>query len=108
MRAGTLIDYRLSLFGVPFGWHTEISCWEPPHRFVDTQLRGPYRRWIHTHEFVAERGGTRMIDRVDYVLPLGALGRVAKPLVGRQLQRIFEFRERTIQQLLGASSRPLA
>lgn len=106
MRPGALIDYRLSLFGIPFDWHTEISHWEPPHRFVDRQLRGPYRRWIHTHEFTAERGGTRMLDRVDYVLPFGTLGLVAKPLVGRQLERIFDFRERTIQQLLGASSRP--
>ena len=101
IRHGALIDYRLSLFGVPFDWRTEITCWEPPHRFVDTQLSGPYRQWIHLHEFVAERDGTRMRDRVDYVLPLGPLGQLGAPLVRRQLDRIFDFREATLQRLLG-------
>lgn len=100
MRPGTLIDYRLSLFGIPFDWHTEITGWQPPHRFVDTQLAGPYWRWIHQHEFTDERGGTRMLDRVEYVLPLGRLGLVAKPLVRRQLDRIFDYREQAIQRLL--------
>ncbi len=81
IRHGALIDYRLSLFGVPFDWRTEITCWEPPHRFVDTQLSGPYRQWIHLHEFTPERGGTRMRDRVDYVLPLGRSGH-ARPAAG--------------------------
>jgi len=59
IRLGALIDYRLSLFGVPFDWRTEITCWEPPQRFVDTQLSGPYRKWVHLHEFTPERDGTR-------------------------------------------------
>jgi ligand-binding SRPBCC domain-containing protein len=100
MRIGTLIDYRLALFAVPFRWRTAISDWTPPRRFVDTQLAGPYRQWIHTHEFAVERGGTRMRDRVDYMLPLGILGRVALPLVRRQLDRIFDYREATILKLL--------
>jgi ligand-binding SRPBCC domain-containing protein len=98
---GALIDYRLSLFGVPFDWRTEITCWEPPHRFVDTQLSGPYRQWVHLHEFTPERDGTRMRDRVDYMLPLGVLGLAGQPLVRRQLDRIFDFREAAIRELLG-------
>ncbi len=104
MRVGTLIDYRLALFGVPFAWRTEISRWDPPHGFVDRQLAGPYRHWTHTHEFSAERGGTRMQDTVQYALPLGPLGLVALPLVKRQLARIFDFRESTIQELLACDA----
>ncbi len=100
MKRGALIEYRLALFGVPFGWRTEISEWDPPHRFVDRQLAGPYRQWVHTHEFLSERGGTRMRDTVLYSLPLAALGLVALPVVRRQLTRIFDYRERTIQALL--------
>lgn len=105
MKVGALIEYRLALFGVPFGWRTEISCWAPPQRFVDRQLAGPYRQWIHTHEFSAERGGTRMRDAVEYSLPLAPLGLVALPLIRRQLARIFDYREMAIQELLAGCSR---
>jgi ligand-binding SRPBCC domain-containing protein len=51
LRAGTIIDYRLRLGLLPLHWRSEITVWEPPHRFVDTQLRGPYRHWVHKHSF---------------------------------------------------------
>lgn len=102
MQSGLLLDYRLSLYGVPFRWRTEIAVWDPPRRFVDVQRAGPYRSWVHTHSFVTERGGTRMEDEVEYELPLGRLGLLALPLVRRQLERIFDHRERAIRALLGA------
>jgi hypothetical protein len=101
MQAGTLIDYRLALFGVPFQWRTRIESFEPPHRFVDTQVHGPYRLWRHTHEFAERGAGTLMIDHVEYQLPLGFLGELARRLfVARQLDSIFDYRFRVIQQLL--------
>jgi ligand-binding SRPBCC domain-containing protein len=100
MRSGARIDYRLSLYGVPFRWRTEIALWEPPHRFVDVQRSGPYREWVHTHRFTAEGEGTRMEDEVRYVLPLGRLGLAGLPPVRRQLDRIFDFREARIRELL--------
>jgi ligand-binding SRPBCC domain-containing protein len=98
--AGTLLDYRLGLFGVPFDWRTEITCWEPPHRFVDEQLRGPYRLWVHSHHFSVEDDGTRIEDEVRYRLPLWPLGEIAYPLVRLQLERIFRFREKAIREIL--------
>jgi ligand-binding SRPBCC domain-containing protein len=98
--AGTLIDYRLSLFGVPFDWRTEITCWEPPHRFVDEQLRGPYRLWIHGHRFRPEDGGTVIEDEVLFRLPLWPFGEIAYPLVRLQLERIFRYREKAIREIL--------
>lgn len=99
MRSGATIEYRLALFGVPFSWLTTIDEWEPPYRFVDRQLRGPYTQWVHTHRFSCEHGGTRMDDRVEYRLPLGPLGLLALPAVRHQLRRIFDYREQTIQRL---------
>ncbi len=97
---GTLIDYRLSLFGVPFGWRTRIERFEPETSFVDTQLRGPYRLWRHTHEFVEVSGGTRMLDRVEYALPLGPLGRIARTLFVRaMLERIFDYRFKSVAEI---------
>ncbi len=100
MRRGAIIEYRLALFGLPFGWRTVVDHWEPPYRFVDRQLRGPYAQWVHTHTFRSERHGTRMDDRVEYRLPLGPLGLPALPLVRHQLRRIFDYREASIQRLL--------
>ena len=100
MAEGRLIDYRLHLHGVPIAWRTEITAWEPPSRFVDTQLRGPYRWWVHLHEFADVDGGTEMLDRVEWALPLQPLGEIARPVVKRQLERIFDYRERAIREIL--------
>ncbi len=109
LAVGTLIDYRLALFGVPFRWRTRIAAWEPDRRFVDVQLRGPYALWQHEHTFEHADGGTRIGDRVEYRLPLGALGETAHALaVRRVLERIFDYRRERVASLLGvaAAGRP--
>jgi ligand-binding SRPBCC domain-containing protein len=100
LQRGALIDYRLSLFGMPFRWRTEIAAWLPPFEFVDAQLRGPYAQWIHRHRFHEEAGETVMEDEVRYRLPLPVLGEIALPLVKLQIARIFRYRERRIRELL--------
>lgn len=92
--AGTLLDYRLKLHGVPIRWQTRIETWEPPYRFVDTQAKGPYALWEHTHLFESEgEEATTIVDRVRYAIPYGPLGALAHALfVRRDLERIFDFR----------------
>ncbi|MBI1733822.1 MAG: SRPBCC family protein [Candidatus Rokubacteria bacterium] len=102
MAAGSVLDYRLRWLGVPLRWRTFIREYDPPFRFVDVQVRGPYARWEHRHLFLEEDGGTRIEDRVTYRPPLGSLGRVAHALViGRQLDALWRYRERRIAELLG-------
>ena len=102
MRQGLLIDYRIRPLGIPQRWRSRITLWDPPHRFVDEQVRGPYRSWHHLHAFRAAEGGTEIHDTVQYALPLGALGRLAHALVvRRQLESIFAYRERIIRDLFG-------
>ena len=98
MREGALIDYRLRLHGMPLTWRTRIAVWEPPHRFVDVQLRGPYALWEHTHSFAPAGEDAVVIgDRVRYALPLGRLGELARRvLVRRDLDRIFDHRMHAI------------
>lgn len=100
MAAGARIDYRLRLFGVPFRWQTLISRWEPGQLFVDEQLRGPYRLWVHTHRFRDAAEGTEIEDEVRWALPLAPFGELAAPLVRRQLDGIFRFREQAIRKIL--------
>ena len=105
MDVGTLIEYRLRLRGLPISWLTRIEAWEPGRRFVDVQLRGPYRLWHHTHTFTPHDGGTLVRDRVRYALPLGPLGRAARTaLVRRDLDRIFDFRRDEVAARFGAGS----
>jgi ligand-binding SRPBCC domain-containing protein len=94
MGVGTLLDYRLRLHGFPIRWQTRIETWEPPLRFSDTQVRGPYSLWEHTHVFEPQGGRACAVhDRVRYAIPYGLLGELAHGLfVRRDLERIFDFR----------------
>ena len=112
MRAGLTIDYRIRpLLGIPIRWRTEISSYEPPTHFIDTQARGPYRRWEHTHNFSAVDGGTLIEDHVVYELPLGPLGEIVHRLFVRaELRKIFRHRARTIAGIfapVAQNARPL-
>jgi ligand-binding SRPBCC domain-containing protein len=78
-------------------WQTEITTWEPPHKFVDEQKRGPYRAWIHEHRFETRDGGTQMTDTVRYAVPGGKF--IEKLFVGRDIKRIFEYRRVKLQAL---------
>lgn len=102
MERNAQIAYSLKLLGIRLIWKTEIASWEPPDRFVDQQIKGPYRFWEHTHLFARNKGGTQMSDIVRYAVP----GFVLSPLVHflfvrPRLERIFSFREETILEYFG-------
>jgi len=97
MRAGTQIDYKIRVAGIPLRWTTLITHYNPPHEFVDEQLKGPYSFWRHTHTFREIDAGTLLIDDIEYSLPLGVLGQLVHALKVRQdLEKIFSYRSRVI------------
>lgn len=96
MGEGILIDYRLRIRGIPVRWRTRIKIWEPPHRFVDEQLQGPYRQWIHEHTFEAREGGTLTRDVVHYAVPLDSL--IHRWLVHPDIEKIFQFRREMLSK----------
>ena len=104
MGPGALIDYKLRLHGLPITWRTEIATWEPPARFCDTQLRGPYREWIHTHTFDEHDGGTMVRDAVRYRLPgpFFASRIVNALMVAPDTKKIFEFRHEALCEAFNA------
>ena len=99
MAVGTTIDYRLAWRGIPLRWRSEIAAWEPPCRFVDRQLRGPYRLWHHEHRFEERDGGTNVIDEVEYAVWGGALA--VNLGVRRDIERIFAFRRARLIEIFG-------
>jgi ligand-binding SRPBCC domain-containing protein len=96
---GTWLRYRLHLRGIPIRWDSEITAWEPPFLFVDEQRRGPYRFWRHEHRFTDAPAGTVVIDNLRYALWGGRI--VDWLFVRRDLQRIFEFRQRKLTDKFG-------
>lgn len=100
IQQGTEIEYRLRLFGLPFTWLSVISKWNPPHEFVDEQVRGPYRQWVHTHRFREQGGETIIADEVAYRLPFFPLGEIGYPFIRWQLARIFKYRQRAVREIL--------
>jgi uncharacterized protein (TIGR01777 family) len=100
LQAGTLIDYKLQLHGIPFRWQSLIGEWNPSTHFSDTQMRGPYKKWHHTHTFIEQDGGTLMRDHALYRLPFGVLGdTVAYFFVKRDLEKIFSYRIDKVREL---------
>ncbi len=102
MKKNALIDYSIKFFGLRITWRTEITVWQPPDRFIDRQIKGPYRVWEHTHLFEEKGGGTQMEDVIRYAVP----GFVLSPLihflfVRPQLDKIFAFREKSILEYFG-------
>ena len=99
---GTKIRYGLKLHGVPLSWITDIAEWEPPLRFVDNQIRGPYSLWYHEHSFEPVKGGTLLKDWVRFQLPMGKLGQwFGLPKVQSDVVKIFEHRRVKIQEKFG-------
>jgi hypothetical protein len=103
MRAGTLIEYELTLHGMRMQWKTRIEEFVEGSHFVDVQLKGPYKMWRHRHDFEDVEGGTRMTDGVDYELPFGLLGQLARWLfVRRQVEQIFNYRNEVVVKEFGS------
>lgn len=100
---GSLINYQLRLWGLPLRWQTQITRWVPPAEFVDEQLHGPYKSWIHTHRFREVDGVTTIEDEVRYRLPFWPVGEIVYPLVRVQLDRIFRYRQQAILRYFHAT-----
>jgi ligand-binding SRPBCC domain-containing protein len=99
---GFQLNYQLRIHGVPIKWQSVISDWEPPHRFVDQQTRGPYKFWVHEHKFMEHNRGTLVRDNVQYSVPGGIL--VQKFIVAPDLDRIFKYRHMVLQTIFNAEN----
>jgi ligand-binding SRPBCC domain-containing protein len=116
LAAGAILDFSTRLLGLPVRWRVFVREFDPPYRFVDAQILGPFARWEHRHRFLEgppDDGreavmGTWVEDRVTYRLPLGPLGRLVHTCVaGRKIAGVFDWRERRLRELLGLTGAPV-
>jgi ligand-binding SRPBCC domain-containing protein len=103
LERGSIVRYRLRLFGIPIHWDTEILEWRDPRTFTDLQVRGPYPLWLHTHRFTPVPGGTEVYDAVRYRVPGGPLAGSIGRIVSRWLDGIFDYRRERLEELLGGA-----
>jgi ligand-binding SRPBCC domain-containing protein len=100
MRKGAVIDYQLKLYGIPLKWKTLILEWDPPFRFIDCQLNGPYKKWIHEHRFEEKGQEIHMIDSIEYALPGGILAPAINSIkIKKDINKIFLYREKKIIEI---------
>lgn len=99
IQKNTLINYKLKIRGVPVRWRTLIKEWNPDDSFVDFQLKGPYQKWHHLHTFHKVPGGTLISDDVNFIIPGWIFGKLLTPLIRRDVQQIFNYRQKVIKQL---------
>lgn len=98
---GLQIDYTVKpLFGIPLHWKTEIGDTKVRHYFTDKQIKGPYKKWEHTHTFTPYESGVLMTDLVNYELPFGIIGKLAHYLfIRKKIERIFQYRNQKLTKL---------
>jgi ligand-binding SRPBCC domain-containing protein len=99
-----------------YGWKQKwVVAWEDLQapqgtpaqaRMVEVARRSPFRAWRHIHLLAARSGGTEMIDRVEYDLPWGALGRMMQPLVHGELDAMFRVRQRRTKLVMEEMMNP--
>jgi ligand-binding SRPBCC domain-containing protein len=100
---GMIITYKISpLLGIKMDWMTEITHVADKQYFVDEQRFGPYALWHHQHHFKEIEGGVQMNDILHYAIPYGFIGTIANNVfVGKEVNRIFAYREKAIEKLFG-------
>ncbi len=101
MEEGLEIQYTVTpLFKIPLRWVSKITTCEPPYYFVDEQKKGPFKKWVHQHKFIPKDKGVKVVDKVEYQLPLGPLGRLAHYfIVNSRIQGIFQYRQKVVDQI---------
>jgi ligand-binding SRPBCC domain-containing protein len=92
-------------WGIPHSVTSKVIEFEPNVRFVDEQVQGPFRRFVHTHLFESlPDGGTRITDRIEYEKPGGALGLiVTQAFIEKDLRWVFDYRRQKLAELFGGS-----
>ena len=102
IEVGSRVVLKTKLGPIPLRWVAEHTAYEPPHRFTDIQVSGPFARWHHQHQFLDDgEGGTILRDTVDYEIPFGWPGRwFGSGLVRSKLERMFAYRHDVTRRIV--------
>ncbi|MBL4848940.1 MAG: SRPBCC family protein [Planctomycetes bacterium] len=100
------VTFEARHFGFRLRHTSRIVEFEPPHRFVDSMVRGVFASFVHEHRFEATPRGTLMVDVLEYSAPLGPLGRLAEWLfLNRYLFRLLRDKAQGLKLAVEESTR---
>ncbi len=100
IQKGTIIQYKLKIHHIPVKWITHITEFEKNKYFIDSQEKGPYKKWVHRHSFEEIKNGTLIHDQVDYIIPAGILGQMLlSRFIKNDIQCIFSYRKEVIERI---------
>ena len=85
-------------FGLRWRVTSRVTEFEPPHRFVDEMIRGPFALFRHEHSFEEREGTTRMTDVVEFETRAGPLTPVTDLVAWYYLRRLMAKRNSTIRR----------
>jgi len=101
LQLGSRVVVRSLQAGITVLIEAEIVILDAPRHLEDKQIRGPFKKWVHSHTFEAREGGMQLTDDVDYELPMGGLGNlVMGRTVARELDANFDYRHRETKRML--------
>jgi ligand-binding SRPBCC domain-containing protein len=107
LRVGSVAVVETRVLGlVPVQWVARHTAYDPPRMFEDVQVEGPFKRWRHRHTIGPHEKGSVLRDEIEFETPLGALGRLAAPLlVEPRLKRLFDYRHRVTREWCEGAAR---
>jgi ligand-binding SRPBCC domain-containing protein len=72
---GERVTWKAKHFGIWFKFHVIISEYNPNDHFEDKMTKGPFKYFIHSHEFLMEEETVLMKDHIRFQSPVGFIGR---------------------------------
>ncbi len=90
--AGSSIQLKSVRFGIPQEWLVKVTDYNAPSYFTDTQLKGPFKLFKHTHKFESSINGTILTDVVYYIPKGNFLGKLVKSFIHKELVKMFDYR----------------
>lgn len=100
LEEGDTVTWEAVHFGIKQRLTARITQMEKPNMFIDVMVKGAFKSFTHTHEFIEDKIGTLMIDTFEYQSPLGPIGVLADQLfLEKYMRRFIQSRAKELKRI---------